>query len=107
MEAATTNIDDLKGDALDAALDGAGLLDGNKSKSVDEKRTLLREHEEALANAGNVGVKVRWPVTYFETGIDGVGTINYDTPTPVPKDKLDAVKQAAESADTVLIVGRG
>jgi hypothetical protein len=107
MEAATTNIDDLKGDALDAALDGADLLDGNKSKSVDEKRALLREHEEALANAGNVSVKVQWPVTSLDTGIEGVGTINFDNPTPVSKNQLDAVKEAAASADVVLIVGRG
>lgn len=107
MEAALSNIDDLKGDALDGALDGAGLLDGNKSKTVDEKRALLREHEEALANEGNVSVRVQWPVTSLDTGVEGVETITFDSPTPVAKDKLEAVKEAAASVDVGLIVGRG
>lgn len=41
--ASTSNVDQVKGAALDAALDAAGLP---KTGSADEKRARLAEHEE-------------------------------------------------------------
>lgn len=37
----------LEGKALDEALEQRGILEGNKSKSADEKRDLVAEHDAA------------------------------------------------------------
>lgn len=105
MEAALSNIDDLKGEALDSALEAVGLLEGNKARSADEKRALLRDREQQVASEGTVQVAVAYPYDRHETNIDGIGVLTRD-PTPVSRDQLDAVKAGAESAGVKLSVGR-
>ena len=110
MEAATTtDIEALTGEALDNALEARGLLEGNKSKSADDKRDLLRKAEaEAEAEAsksGEVTVAVGYPHHEFESQVDDVPTITSAGVT-IPRGKLDAVKEVAKTYEVPLVVKR-
>lgn len=102
MEASETNIEELKGEALDAALEARGLP---KTGTADEKRQALKDRLAQDAKQGTTRVGVRWPVDSLDTGLEGVPVIGQE-PTEVPKDKLDAIREAARTADVALIEAR-
>lgn len=107
MEAATTltaeDIEALKGEALDEALAERELA---KTGTADEKRDRLREfHDLPTVESGDVAVSVAYPGDEFHTGVDDI--VLTREPQTVPAGKLEAIRAAAESADTRLVEVKG
>lgn len=107
----------LKGEALDDALDQRQLP---KVGTADEKRDRLLESLSAAGalapppaeqsgtaspaegrGSGTVTLRTRYPVDRFEHGIAGAPSIT-SAGTEVPASKVDALNEAAKSADTHL-----